>query len=158
MQGLTALALGEDVEKARAELNTLNKLTREFKEFNERAYYFHLQGMIQLHEDDINGGLASLQEAAENSPRDFLFFGRELVRGYVKAGRYDEAIDKAGYLLDTFNKYDPDLYYLIGLAFEKSGERGKAENSYNKALEIWKEADDGFIPLERLTSKLNELS
>lgn len=158
MQGLTALALGEDVEKARAELDTLNKLTREFKEFNERAYYFHLQGMIQLHEDDINGGLASLQEAAENSPRDFLFFGRELVRGYVKAGRYDEAIDKAGYLLDTFNKYDPDLYYLIGLAFEKSGERGKAENSYNKALEIWKEADDGFIPLERLTSKLNELS
>jgi len=158
MCGLTALELGEDVERARAELGTLNKLTRRFDEKNERAYYFHLQGMIQLHEDDINGGLASLQEAAEISPRDFLFFGRELVRGYVKAGRYDKAIDKAGYLLDTFNQYDAELHYQMGRAFEEKGERDEAEHSYNRALKIWKEADDGFIPLERLTSKLKELS
>ena len=107
-----------------------------------------------MYEDRFDEGLESLRSAEKVSIQDFAYFGKELVSGYLKAGLFKDAISKAEILLTTFNENNAELQYLLGLAYEAEGRRDKQMECFQKADQIWKEADNDFRPLERLISKL----
>ena len=154
LNGLIALELAGDVKTAREELIELQKLTEDSGSSCETAYYHHLQGLVLLHENRFDAGLESLRSAEKISIQDFAYFGKELVRGYLQAGLFKDAISKAKTILTTFNENNAELQYLLGLAYEAEGKRDKQMECFQKADQIWKEADGDFRPLERLISKL----
>jgi tetratricopeptide (TPR) repeat protein len=158
LQGLISLELNDDIESARKELLTLKILTKDLGVSGETAYYHHLRGLILLSTSDIDGGLKSLREAEGISPADFTYFGKELVQGYYAAGLYRDAIMKADSLLNIYfvERNNGELQYLLGLAYQEENKREEANHCYQKAQQIWKDADTDFRPLKRLISKLEE--
>lgn len=84
----------------------------------------------------------------ERAPRILYALGRCL----VAAGRYDEAIARLEPLTARIRillggaSVTAPVYICLGEAYEGVGEAGKAVDSYEKALAIWKDADEG-LPL-----------
>jgi len=93
LRGVMFTTLGNDIKKARSEFSQLKALMEKPFVFEETSRREHLRGLILLAEGRILGALEALQEAAERSPRDFFFFGREYARILLQVGRTDEAID-----------------------------------------------------------------
>ena len=49
-------------------------------------------------------------------------------------------------------------YYLLGLAYERSGWNKKAIEQYEEFLEIWKDADPGIPEVEDAKERLEKLT
>ncbi len=156
LQGLVALILSRNVDKARQELRIMQELPTPYDYDSEAfACYYHLHGWILLAEDKFAEGLEALRNAVEASPRDFIYFKKELVKGYLTAGLIEEAIREASILL-SFNENDGEVLYQLGLAHEKKGSLDKAVRYFRQAQNTWSEADLDFRLLELLQSKLPE--
>ena len=87
-----------------------------------------------------------------------------LAKAYLASGRLGEAV--AGFE-KMLSKYDANragntiravkAYYLLGLAYEKSGWDNKAIEQYEEFLEIWKDADPGIPEVEDAKQRLKAL-
>lgn len=68
-------------------------------------------------------------------------------------GRYEEAIKSYG---DIAGKglVNPDVYYNLGNAYAKAGEKGKAIHSYEKSLELLPDMEDTRYNLALIKSQL----
>ena len=160
LAGTLALAQGNFAE-AEKELQFLLRLSMLPQTRDDVAYYYHLRGRLLLAQNDTLG-LAELQKAVDNSPRDFIFFRQELAAGYLQAGRPETAIKEAWKLV-TLNKNSGEALYLLGAAHEKLARQRRvafteAEEFFRQAQRVWQAAEHDFYPLTLVQLSLRDLS
>jgi serine/threonine protein kinase/tetratricopeptide (TPR) repeat protein len=152
LQGLISLASYEDSERARESLGAIAGGTNLPEHSLSSACYHNLRGWILLFEGKTEEGLRSLQLAADAAPSKLLSFNRDLIRGYVTCGSFEKAVSEGERIL-LVNENDAEVLCLLKRALEASGQPGKGEYYGARALEVWKNADPHFCPLERLKSE-----
>ena len=149
-----------------AEAEELAKvLKKDIEEKNPKlmfSYWWRL-GDIELVKGDTNMALSYLERAYKDSPTPSFDLRSHLAEIYLKRGRLDEAVSE---LEKALSRYDDDrvwssravkAYYLLGLAYEKSGWNKKAIEKYEEFLDIWKNADPGIPEVADAKERLKKL-
>ncbi len=90
--------------------------------------------------------------AADHAPSEYVSFMKDVVRGYLAAGRTGPAIEECERLL-LLNARDAESHCLLARAFEMADLQADAAASRKRALEIWAEADPGFCPMENVSAR-----
>jgi serine/threonine protein kinase/tetratricopeptide (TPR) repeat protein len=118
---------------------------------------------IEEAKGDTNMALSYLEKVYKESPTPSFYLRSHLAEIYLKKGRLDEAVAE---LEKALSRYDDDrvwattavkAYYLLGLAYEKSGWNKKAIEKYEEFLDIWKNADQGIPEVEDAKERLKKL-
>ena len=103
---------------------------------------------------DIDISIELFEEIVKELP-DF-FFQKSLAEAYMEKGVFD----KAQSLLENTLRGDPqfpDMWIILAEVHEKKGETEKAREYLEKALGLWKDADENFIPAKVAKDKLAAL-
>lgn len=150
LRGLAAVERG-DTAAARRELAAIDRLLAEPDVFDGRPCREHLRGRLLVASGRIEQGLAALRRAGELSSREFLFFEKETARACLAAGRVGEAASIAEAHLKT-NPRDAAAHCLLAAAREARGRRRLAAESRRLAAAVWRSADEGFRPLDRIVA------
>jgi len=138
------------------------------KDFEEKdttlmPTYWWIMGEIQLAKGDTNTALSYLEKVYRASPTPSFSLRYHLAEIYLKKGRLDEAVAE---LEKALTRYDQDrvweitavkAYYLLGMAYEKSGWNKKAIEKYEEFLDIWKNADPGIPEVKDAKERLKNL-
>jgi serine/threonine protein kinase/tetratricopeptide (TPR) repeat protein len=119
---------------------------------------------IEKAKGDTNMALSYLERVYKDSPTPSFYLRFCLAEIYLKKGRLDEAVAE---LEKALSRYDDDrvwetirtvkAYYLLGLAYEKSGWNKKAIEKYEEFLDIWKNADPGIPEVADAKERLQRL-
>jgi len=118
---------------------------------------------IEEAKGDTNTALSYLEKVYKESPTPSFYLRYRLAEIYLKKGRLDEAVAE---LEKALSRYDDDrvwvtmavkAYYLLGLAYEKSGWNKKAIEKYEEFLDIWKNADPGIPEVQDAKERLAQL-
>jgi serine/threonine protein kinase/tetratricopeptide (TPR) repeat protein len=157
------LAENGDFEKAEEAALALKK-DIEQRDQTQMYAYWHTLGNIELAKGNTKTAVTYLEKGAKESPS--LYFGDRFVlsKAYLESGRVGEAVAQ---LEKALSRYDDarvmvpiwavKAYYLLGLAYEKSGWSKKAIEQYEEFLEIWKDADPGIPEVEDVKERLKKL-
>ena len=130
-------------------------------------YFQHLTGMIELKKENYSQAIELFKEALSlqsGDPRDRRAdYIDSLARAYFSSGYMDEAqleYEKITSLssgrLDYGDIYAKS-YYMLGKIYKEKGWRGKEIESYEKFLDLWKDADPGFPEVEDAKMRLAAL-
>ena len=155
------LARNGEFERA---LRKADDLKRDLEKFapTRLANYDATLGCIEREQGRYEAAIGHYRKAVE----DFRNWGNrfELARAYLLAGRLGESVTEFEQLLSNFeaarafNAIEAvKAYYLLGLAYEKTGSRAKAIEEYQQFLEIWKDADPGIPEVEDAKQRLSRL-
>jgi tetratricopeptide (TPR) repeat protein len=155
------LAENKDFTKAEEVAKALKKDYGE-KDQTLMPDYWFVVGIIELAKGNLEASITNLEKAAKSSPDIGYHF--ILAKAYLQAGRLDEAVAE---LEKALSRYDDDrvwattmavkAYYLLGLAYEKSGWNKKAIEKYEEFLDIWKDADPGIPEVQDAKERLAKL-
>jgi predicted Zn-dependent protease len=126
-------------------------------------HYWGALGGIEMGKGDAKAAVTYLEKSREEEPEDqgpsFL-----LSEAYLESGALDKAVaslEKALSSYDNNRAGDPidavKLYYLLGLAYERSGWNEKAIEKYEEFLDIWKNADPGLPEVTDAKARLAKL-
>jgi len=149
-----------------AEAEELSRaLKKDIEEKNPKlmSSYWWTLGEIELVKGDTNMALSYLERVYKDSPTPSFDLRYQLAEIYLKKGRLDEAVAQ---LEKALSRYDNDrvwtptavkAYYLLGLAYEKSGWNKKAIEKYEEFLDIWKNADPGIKEVADAKERLKKL-
>jgi eukaryotic-like serine/threonine-protein kinase len=136
----------------------------EAKDTTKMGSYWWTLGEIQLAKGDTNVALGYLEKDYKGSPTPSFSLRFDLAEIYLKIGRLDEAVaqlEKALSRYDDNRAFDTDVavkaYYLLGLAYEKSGWNKRAVEQYEEFLDIWKNADPGIPEVADAKERLKKL-
>jgi len=125
--------------------------------------YWWTLGEIEVAKGDTNMAVSYLEKAYKESSTPSFYLRYRLAEIYLKKGRLDEAVAE---LEKALSRYDDDriwttmavkAYYLLGLAYEKSGWNKKAIEKYEEFLDIWKNADPGIPEVQDARERLKKL-
>jgi tetratricopeptide (TPR) repeat protein len=160
-----AILLAKSGRIAEAEkLMRILKKDLEGKDSTRMYSYWWTLGDIELVKGDTSMALSYLERAYKDSPTPSFGLRCHLAEIYLKTGRLDEAVSQ---LENALSRYDDDrvwssravkAYYLLGLAYEKSGWNKKAIEKYEEFLNIWKNADPGIPEVADAKERLSKLS
>jgi tetratricopeptide (TPR) repeat protein/TolB-like protein len=153
--GRIALARGR-IDLARAEYRIVDRLIAGNESPDDRALGHNLLGWLLMAGDSVREGLGELEKASELSCRDFHYMDKDLARGYLRAGKADQA-ESIALGLRAINANDGEILYLLGCACERQGEKANAQRFFQDARNAWREADLDYRPLKMLISKLAKL-
>ncbi|MFX0202556.1 MAG: tetratricopeptide repeat protein, partial [Candidatus Hodarchaeota archaeon] len=124
--------------------------------------YWYAAGCIELSKGNPEASVTNFEKLVEMAPSFYTNF--MLARAYLAAGRLGEAVAVLEEILLThvharaFNTIRAvKAYYLLGLAYEKSGWNKKAIEKYEEFLDIWKDADPGIPEVEDAKERLKKL-
>jgi serine/threonine protein kinase/predicted Zn-dependent protease len=118
---------------------------------------------IEEAKGDTNMALSYSEKVYKESPTPSFYLRSHLAEIYLKKGRLDEAVAE---LEKALSRYDDDrvwattavkAYYLLGLAYEKSGWNKKAIEKYEEFLDIWKDADPGIPEVQDAKERIEKL-
>jgi serine/threonine protein kinase/tetratricopeptide (TPR) repeat protein len=167
-QGLASLALRSltDAEKAAADLEKLND-----SGMNRKAYRYgsFLSGSIEFAKRNYPQAIRHFQDAIGQlssemaSGAEHAWFRDALALAYWKAADLQKARDI--YIQITALNFGrihageiyARSYYRLGLIYEKLGDKGQARESYNKFLDLWKDADPGLPEVPDAKARLAAL-
>ncbi|MCI0406264.1 MAG: tetratricopeptide repeat protein, partial [candidate division Zixibacteria bacterium] len=134
----------------------------EKKDTTQMRFYWFAAGGIELVKRNLPGSIAHLEKAAKATaefPEHYM-----LGRAYLEAGRLGEAVSEFEKILSRYDEsrtyeliWGAKAYYLLGLAYEKSGWNQKAVEKYQEFLEIWKNADPGIAEVAEAKARLAKL-
>jgi len=156
------LAKSGRITEAEKVMRTLKK-DLEGKDSTWMYSYWWILGEIELVKGDTNMALSYLERVYKDSPTPSFDLRSHLAEIYLKTGRLDEAVSQ---LENALSRYDDDrvwssravkAYYLLGLAYEKSGWTKKAIEQYEEFLDIWKNADPGIPEVVDAKERLKKL-
>jgi eukaryotic-like serine/threonine-protein kinase len=125
--------------------------------------YWWTLGEIQIAKGDTNMALSYLEKVYKESPTPSFSLRCRLAEIYLKKGRLDDAVAQ---LEKALSRYDDarvgttmtvKAYYLLGLAYEKSGWNKKAIEKYEEFLDIWKNADPGIPEVQDAKERVRKL-
>ncbi|MCI0329596.1 MAG: protein kinase, partial [candidate division Zixibacteria bacterium] len=157
------LILAEKGEIVRAEevARTLKK-DIEKKDTTRMGNYWMAAGGIERAKKNLPAAIAHFEKAARATkefPEHYL-----LAKTYLEAGRLGEAVSEFEKILLRYDEsrtfeliWVVKAYYLLGLAYEKSGWNQKAIEKYQEFLEIWKNADPGIAEVADAKVRLAKL-
>ena len=150
------LAENNEFEKAEEMAEALKKDIEE-KDKTMMNRYWQSLGSIELAKGNANKAVGYLEK--ESSGFKFV-----LIKAYLESGRLGEAVSKLEKVLSSYDAnrigvpiWAVKSYYLLGLAYEKSGWNKKAIQQYEEFLEIWKDADPGIPEVEDAKERLEKL-
>jgi len=150
------LAKNDEIEKAEEMAKALKK-DIEKKDKSTMNRYWQSLGSIELAKGNANTAVGYLEK--ETSGFKFV-----LIKAYLESGRLGEAVAKLEKVLSSYDAnrigvpiWAVKAYYLLGLAYEKSGWRKKAIEQYEEFLDIWKDADSGIPEVEDARERLKKL-
>ncbi|MGB7062672.1 MAG: FlgO family outer membrane protein [Candidatus Zixiibacteriota bacterium] len=155
--------LTEKDEVARAE-EAANALRKDIEDKNPSLMYLHWYalGFIEWLKGNTEAALTQFEKLAHATPDFWAHF--TLAEAYLESDRLGEAVAEFEKVL---SRYDENralcavravkAYYLLGLAYEKSGWNKKAIEQYEEFLEIWKDADPGIPEVEDAKERLRKL-
>jgi serine/threonine protein kinase/Flp pilus assembly protein TadD len=157
------LAENGDFEKAQ-EAALAFKRNIEEKDETQMKKYWQLLGNIEFAKGDAKTAVTYLEKATKET-RWWPFVDRFFLgRAYLESGRLGESVV---HLEKALRSYDEErlnyliwavkAYYLLGLAYERSGWSKKAMEQYEEFLEIWKDADPGIPEVEDAKERLQRL-
>jgi len=157
MKGLVFLEINNNIKEAKSELIKLSKDIDKTYDQEKTACYYHLSGKIKITEGDFQTGIKELRSAEWASPRNFIFFRKELIMALLLNNNNEDALTEAMELNSNY-KNDPLLLIMIGDCHKVIGNFDKARKYYLIAKNILKNADKEFLPLTELKRKLNSIS
>ncbi len=155
-----AVLLAEEGEIAKAEeVARTFKKDIEKKDTTQMRYYWMAAGGIERAKKNLPAAVALFERAAKATsefPEHYL-----LAKAYLEAGRLGEAVSEFEKILARYDEsrsffltWSVKAYYLLGLAYEKSGWNQKAIEKYEEFLEIWKAADPGIVEVADAKARL----
>jgi serine/threonine protein kinase/Tfp pilus assembly protein PilF len=145
------------------ELTRALKKDLEGKDSTLMNSYWVTLSEIEKAKGDTSMALSYLERVYKDSPTPSFYLRFYLAEIYLKKGRLDEAVSE---LEKALSRYDDNrvwattavkAYYLLGLAYEKSGWNKKAIEKYEEFLDIWKDADPGIPEVEDAKERLKKL-
>jgi tetratricopeptide (TPR) repeat protein/predicted Ser/Thr protein kinase len=124
--------------------------------------YWWTLGDIDQAKGDIKTAIDYFEKADKDAPTPSFYRRYTLAKIYLQTGRLDEAVAE---LEKALSRYDGNrlgieavkAYYLLGLAYEKSGWNKKAIEQYEEFLDIWKNADPGIPEVADAKERLKKL-
>ena len=152
LRDFQAVLLAESGKTKEAEvvLNALKKDV-EGKDKSKMDSYWLALGVTELVKGNSKTAVTHLEKSAKESKKPLLQISYFLAKAYLESGRLGEAVAE---LEKALSRYDENravfaiwavkAYYLLGLAYEKSGWNKKAIEQYEEFLDIWKNADPGI--------------
>lgn len=155
--------LTENNEIAKAE-EAAGDLKKDIEEKDPSLMYLHWYtlGFIERSKGNTEAALSEFEKLAEATPDFWAHF--TLAEAYLESDRLGEAVAEFEQVL---SRYDDNralcalravkAYYLLGLAYEKSGWDKKAIEKYEEFLDIWKNADPGIPEVEDAKERLKKL-
>lgn len=127
-----------------------------------RAYQHKAQG---AHDEAIRSFLKGTQNFTSNS---MTYFAYDLARCYMEAGKSQEAIRTLKKFQNRYVLYAPFIYgralyypksfYLLGKIYESTGEKDQAVESYQKFLELLKNANPELPELVESKARMKDLT
>ena len=155
------LAKKGDFEKAQEVANVLKKQIDK-KDQTLMFYYWYAVGWIELLKGNLKTSVANFQKVVRVAP--FFPFWVALAEAYLASDMLGEAVaelEKALSVYDGTRAFNTiravKAYYLLGLAYEKSGWNKKAIEQYDEFLDIWKNADPGIPEVADAKERLKRL-
>jgi tetratricopeptide (TPR) repeat protein len=104
------------------------------KGYQRDAEYLENLGVAYLNSGETEKGLQVLKELLQSRPTDQNILNL-LAEGSYNAKKWDEAIGYWDQLL-ALDKENASALYMIGMSYQKKGEKGKGEALCNKAIEM----------------------
>ncbi len=143
------------------------------------AYWLSL-GAVEQAKGNNQKSISNLEKAVNNpsdSPILSIFIGSSrswslppfqarflFAKACLESNRLDEAVSELEKALSIYNSGRAAVsisavkaYYLLGLAYEKSGWNKKAIEKYEEFLDIWKNADPGMPEVEDAKERVKKL-
>ncbi len=155
------LAENNEIAKAEEEAGALKKDIEE-KDQSAMHYYWYALGFIEWSKGNMEAALSAFEKLAQATPDFWAHF--TLAEAYLESGRLGEAVAEFEKVLSRYDESRAfsalravKAYYLLGLAYEKSGWNKKAIEQYEEFLEIWKDADPGIPEVEDAKKRLERL-
>jgi tetratricopeptide (TPR) repeat protein len=155
------LAEDNDFDKAEEVALALKKDIEETDQTLMYCYWYAV-GYIEFSKGNLEASLNNFEKSAKAVPYFWVHYA--LAKAYLKSGRLGDAVaefEKALLRYDGNRAFTGTAavkaYYLLGLAYEKSGWSKKAIEQYEEFLEIWKDADPGIPEVEDAKERLEKL-
>jgi tetratricopeptide (TPR) repeat protein len=162
-----AKSMLDEIESIQAQMETLDVQT--LAKFRHKWLYAEILSAEALWDEAI-GVYTSIEYPPIPTLRvdpimiyNMPFLNDFLARAYYRSGRLDDAIaeyerkinfDPQG---EDRRLIHPKYYYLLAKLYEEKGEAAKAVASYERFLELWKDADPGLPEVEDAKTKLASL-
>jgi len=152
MRPLQASVLAEAGKVAKAD-EVLRALKKDIEEKSKSQMHDYLAaaGGVELAKGNSKAAVTYLEKAMQQTEVPYFEARYLLVHAYLESGKLAEAVAECEKLLLRYDEERASLavwavkaYYLLGLAYEKSGWNEKAVQKYQEFLEIWKNADPGI--------------
>jgi serine/threonine protein kinase/Flp pilus assembly protein TadD len=157
------LAESGKIREAEETARTMKKDIEE--EDPSRMYFYWLaSGFIELAKGNAKAAATHLEKADQEATSPLFQLRFALAEAYLESDRLGEAVSELEKALSRYDEtrayfaiWAVKAYYLLGLAYEKSGWTRKAIEKYEEFLDIWKHADPGIPEVEDAKEKLTKL-
>ncbi|MCJ7578295.1 MAG: tetratricopeptide repeat protein, partial [candidate division Zixibacteria bacterium] len=160
---VSLLAESGKIKEAEEIAQTLKKDIEEKNQTMIYAYWLAL-GTIELSKGNTNTAVTYLEKADKEATSPLFHVRVFLGQAYLESGKIGEAVaelEKALSRYDAIRAGFPTLavkaYYLLGLAYEKSGWKAKAIEKYEEFLDIWRNADPGIPEVQDAKERVKKL-
>lgn len=125
--------------------------------------YYRVKGRVALGSGEPDLAIRHLSTALDVNPQDYLT-RYALVEAFLSAQRVEDAIDLLEQMRTRFDEArlsfpakSVRLHYLLGTAYQRAGQTGKAVEQYEKFLNIWKNADPELEAVADARARLERL-
>jgi tetratricopeptide (TPR) repeat protein len=104
------------------------------KGYRKDAEYMENLATAYLNAGQLDQGIAILKDALAKRPSDMGLLN-SIAEAYYDAKKYDDAINAWDQVL-TMDKTNAQALYMIGMSYQKKGDKGKGQALCDKAIEL----------------------